>query len=158
MKIKAQKLEIGAGSARNPDSGWTYHDAQKLDGIDVVCDFMDLLDHVEEGSVKYLKAIHCLEHVGTMDVGPLFAILFKLMSKGGRIVIKVPNLQWHAQLLGEGRDEESIIYCFGGQLDKFDFHKTGFTPKVLKRHLEQAGFNAVAIQAETEIIATAYKE
>ena len=67
-------------------------------------------------------------------------------------------MQWHAQLLSEGRDEEAVLYCFGGQLDEYDFHKTGFTPKILKRYLEQAGFSALSIEATTEIMATGYKE
>ena len=157
-KIKAEKLELGAGTSRNPDGGWTYQDVQKLDGIDIVCDMLDIDDHVEEGSVKYLKSVHCFEHVPTNKVGPLFEKLFKIMSKGGRIMVRVPNLQWHAQLLAEGRDEEAVLYCFGGQLDEYDFHKTGYTPKILKRHLEQAGFSAVSIEGNTEIMASAYKE
>ena len=157
-KLVCDKLEIGAGDARNPDAGWLYQDIEALPGIDVVCDFLKIDEFVEEGSVKYLKAVHCLEHIGTSDVAPLFEKLYKIMGKGSRILIRVPNLQFHAQLLSEGRDEEAVTYCFGGQLDQWDFHKTGYTPKILKRHLENAGFSAVQIQPETEIIASAYKE
>jgi len=158
QKIKAEKLELGAGNFKNPDSGWHYQDIQKLPGIDIVCDMLDIDNCVEEESVKYLKAVHCIEHIPTNKVGELFGKLFKIMAKGGRIMIKVPNLQWHAQLLGEGRDEEAVLYCFGGQLDEFDFHKTGYTPKILKRYMEQAGFSAVSIDVKTEITASAYKE
>ncbi len=155
---KVEKLEVGSGGVLNPDGGWTYHDIEKMPNVDIVCDMMDLDKEVEADSVKFLKCVHALEHNPTKDVPKVLEKFYKIMAKGGRVLIRVPNLQWHAQLLSEGRDEEAVLYCFGGQLDKYDFHKTGFTPKILKRLMEQAGFSALSVEANTEIMVTGYKE
>jgi hypothetical protein len=41
------------------------------------------------------------------------------MAKGGRVLIQSAKFTVACQLLSEGRDEEAVLYCFGGQLDKY---------------------------------------
>ena len=61
------------------------------------------------------------------------------------------------QLLLEDHEKEAIHYAFGGQLDKYDYHKTAFTPKILKDALERNGFTVETMIGQTSIACTAYK-
>lgn len=162
-KLKPEKLEVGAGKRRNNDTGWTYNDVQKIEGIDIVCDIRDLLEHVEEGCVRQLRACHVLEHFPTNEIDKVVGIFNKLMEQDGQIYIEVPNFQAHANLVMQGRDEEAVLYAFGGHLDEYDRHLTGFTPKILKRVLEMNGFTGVQIRPLSEqntgtMVATAFKK
>lgn len=157
VKKEVKKLELGAGDLRNLEPGWTYHDIQELEGIDIVCDLLDIREHVKEGKVRQLRACHVLEHIPTPKQEDVFAILYDLLAKNGRLYIEVPNFSWHAQLVMQGRDEEAVVYAFGGHLDEYDAHMTGFTPKILERRLKNAGFGGISIEPGSSIKATAYK-
>lgn len=156
MEIK--RLEIGAGNRRNPEKDWAYQDVKKLDGIDLVCDIKDLKKHLKDKTLEQINARHVLEHFGTQEVDGVLQIIYDLLQQDGKLFIEVPNFMYHAKLVFENRDEEAVIYAFGGQLDEYDFHKTGFTPKILQRKLEYIGFEIINIapQQGNEGVLTVY--
>jgi hypothetical protein len=91
-----------------------------------------------------------LEHFGHAEIPPILAAWRRVLKPGGTLRISVPDLDrivkiyrknWkHFQTPGNA-PWTGLIY--GGQLDAYDFHKTGFNLCWLKFLLEGAGFEAV---------------
>lgn len=127
-------------------SGFTHHDVKPLNGIDIVCDLLDISKHVNNNSCDKIHFTHALEHFPTKQVPEVLQIVKNLLKEGGELYIEVPNFAWHATLiLNEHRDRDAVYYCFGGQEDEWDYHKTGFTPLILKEDLEKAGFKNIRV-------------
>jgi predicted SAM-dependent methyltransferase len=137
------KLDLGSG---NPDQGevqpegYVLNDIEPHKNIDLVCDIKDLTEFVPERSCSEIRASHILEHFGTKEVVEIVKIVKFLLVDGGMFTIFVPNFRWHAELMMTGNDEMAVHYAFGGQLDQYDYHKTGFSPKILRKLLEENGF------------------
>lgn len=147
-------IDLGSG---NPDvgeiqpKGYILQDIEKHKNISLVCDILDIEKHIKKGQCNRIRASHVLEHFPTDQIPSILSMLYGLLEKGGTIEIHVPNFRWHAQLIAEGRDEEAVHYCFGGQMDQYDFHKTAFTPKILEKLLINAGFKIESIEEEHSI-------
>jgi predicted SAM-dependent methyltransferase len=149
------KLILCAGSRHI--EGYKHHDVKALDGIDYACDLYDIGKHVENGSCDEVQMTHALEHFSTAETQKVLTLMKDLLKKGGTLYIEVPNFQWHAQLALGGRDRDAIHYCFGGQEDEYDFHKTGFTPTLLTEELANAGFKVQRIDPASSISCWAEK-
>lgn len=156
------KVDIGAGDPRDGESspeGYLKQDVDpSIPGLDIVCDFKDLLSKLGPESCQALRASHVLEHFGIHEQTENFQMLYELLEPGGEIEIIVPNFAWHCGLvLMEGKDEDAVYYAFGGQLDEWDYHKYGFTPKLLEKHLKEAGFRDIVIYPNSSIECKAKK-
>lgn len=149
------KLILCAGTRHI--SGFNTHDVKQLGGIDFVCDLFDIGKHVQDGSCEEIHFTHALEHFPQKDTQRVLGLIYKLLSTNGRVYIEVPNFSWHASLLLEGKQREAVYYAYGGQLDEWDFHKTGFTYQILKEELEKAGFREITIQGADSLSARAIK-
>lgn len=149
------KLVISAGSRLIP--GWTHHDVKPLPGIQIVCDIMELGDKVSPESCEKIQFTHALEHFSSHDVPKVLSLIRTLLIPGGELYLEVPNFAWHAQLVMEGKDEEAVYYAFGGQLDEWDYHKTGFTPHLLVKRLQEAKFAQIQASDGASIGCYCYK-
>jgi predicted SAM-dependent methyltransferase len=149
------KLIISAGDRRI--QGFTHHDVRNLPGIDIVCDLWDLPENVTQESCSEIQFTHALEHFPTADTQQVLTLIWGLMAPGAKLYIEVPNFAWHAQLVQEGRERDAVYYAFGGQLDEYDFHKTGFTPAILEEELLKAGFINIKLQPASSISVTCQK-
>lgn len=138
-------------------NGYKHHDVQNLPGIDYVCDLFDIGKYVEDGSCEEVQFTHALEHFPTKETQTVLSLLSKLLKDGGKLYLEVPNFAWHAQILKEGRERDAVYYAFGGQLNEWDFHKTGFTKGILEEELQLAGFKDIRIQDGSSLTAFATK-
>lgn len=137
--------------------GWKHHDVFPLKGIDYVCDLLDIEKHVKPESCTDIQFTHALEHFPQKETQKILLLIKSLMKEGGRLYIEVPNFMWHASLLMEGKQREAVYYAFGGQIDEYDFHKTGFTYQILKEELEKAGFRNIQISGSDCLMANCIK-
>jgi predicted SAM-dependent methyltransferase len=138
-----KRLVFGAGDRRI--EGAVHHDVLPLPGIDIVCEFFDL----PEEHYDRIDMTHVLEHFPTADTQKVLA---KLRRMTDELYIEVPNFRWHAEILiMENRERDAVYYAFGGQNDIWDFHKTGFTPDILKEELTKAGFTIVTLSPGSSI-------
>lgn len=145
-----QTLVIGAGERRV--EGAVHHDIQDLPGIDIVCDFWDLLEHVKKSSCKEIHMTHVLEHFPMKDVQKVLLLVKSLLASTGRLYLEVPNFYWHALgMLANPRDRQMVEYAFGGQLNEYDFHFNGFTPEILHDDLTSAGFEVTELRPNSSI-------
>lgn len=121
--------------------GYKHHDVLDLAGIDYVCELFDIGKFVAPEGCEEIHFTHALEHFPASDTQNVLELIRGLLVTGGRLYLEVPNFAWHAKLVMEGKDKDAVYYAFGGQLDEWDFHKTGFTPRILEEQLELAGFS-----------------
>ena len=146
------KLILGANQRQL--EGWTHHDVKPYPGIDIVCDIWDIGNHVSPNTCEAIQLTHVLEHFSKKEVPKLLDIVKNLLTPGGTFYLEVPNFAWHAELVTQGKAEEAVYYAFGGQLDEWDFHKTGFTPTILEKTLTEAGFTDIDIDGWQSLSAT----
>lgn len=155
------KLDLGSGNPEEGEiqpAGYVLQDAVAHKNISLVCRIEDLDKHVKKGQCQKIRASHVIEHFPTNEIVPMLRVWHSLLEDNGELEIHTPNLRWHAALFLDDRDEEAINYMFGGQRDDLDFHKTGFTPRVLMIRLNEAGFKIVDCVAENSIHINAVKE
>ena len=153
------KIDIGSGDPTTlelQEAGYILNDIEPHKGIDLVCDILDLKKHLKEGQCAEVRCSHILEHFGKVDLIKVIRIVHFILKKGGVFNIIVPNLKWQVQFLGND-DERAVYYIFGGQLDKYDYHKTGFTVDILTRLLTNNGFAITELKEKTSIECKAIK-
>lgn len=153
-------IDLGAGDPSTNEQqakGYLKQDIAAYPGIDLVCDIKDLRQYINEGECDKIRMSHVLEHFGTKESDTIIKMVYDLLSPRGIFEVIVPNFRWHMRLVTEGKDKEAVYYAFGGQLDKWDYHKTGFTPNILFDKLKSAGFADVQIEEQTSIICKAIK-
>jgi predicted SAM-dependent methyltransferase len=154
------RLDIGSGNPTQGEqqpNGFVLNDIETHSNIDIVCDIKNLGYVIPDGYCSEVRASHILEHF-TKDEGVgVIKMVWKLLEKGGQFTIFVPNFKWHAELMLTGNDEMAVHYAFGGQLDEYDQHKTAFSPKILKKRLEENGFTVKQMIDGTSISCVAIK-
>ena len=152
----SKRLIICAGERIKP--GWATHDVQNFPNIDIQCEFWDLPQYVEAGSMKEIEFTHALEHFPMEQSVTVLHAIWNLLEDGGKLYIEVPNFYWHAQEIIENPSNRQIIeYAFGGQLNKWDFHYNGYTPQILEEDLNQAGFDIEFLHPNSSIECMAVK-
>lgn len=152
--VKGMKLDIGSG---NPAEGenqagndYVLQDISAHPGISIVCDIRDLDKHVEDDFCSEIRASHVLEHFHSKElIFHILPMLKKCLQKDGILNIIVPNFEYHCELLKSGQDELAVFYAFGGGLDEFDHHYTGWTPRLAVKWLTEAGFDIVDFKVDT---------
>jgi predicted SAM-dependent methyltransferase len=159
--VKGMKLDIGAGDPATGHEvqakGFVLNDIEAYDGIDLVCNILDLPLYVNKEQCSVIRASHVLEHFTNKQVKEVLDIIHSLLEPKGKVEIIVPNLEWHAGLIIEGYHEDAIRYIFGGQQDQWDIHKTGFTANTLYDKVVAAGFNVDEVLNESSITLHAHK-
>lgn len=85
---------------------------------------------------------HTLEHLSRNEVGPALDEWTRIMKEdGGELRLLLPNLEWAAKHIMNGEiDSDVLNVLFGAQTYKENFHKMGFTQKMLEELLTRKGF------------------
>ena len=159
--VIGNKWDLCCGNPSEGESqadGFFLHDVNKdIPGLDLACNLLDLDKHLENNSVDHFRLSHAIEHFTIPEGKKILKMLFKLLKTDGKLTIIVPNFLWHAELLRSGQEEQAVYYCFGGQLDEYDIHKTAYTPTILKNRLQEAGFALISLLDESSITVEAIK-
>ena len=156
-----KKIDLGSGSIKDGESspeGYLRQDIDPtIEKLDIICDIRELDKHVKPESCDEIRASHVMEHFPTKEIPGLFKMIYGLIKPGGIFNIIVPNFKYHSALALNNNDEMAVNYAFGGQLDEYDFHKTGFTPAILVNRLIEAGFTIDGLLQSTSITCIAKK-
>lgn len=140
-----RRLHIG-GAARV--EGWEIFDANAGPHVDHQGEACDL-SRFPDDTFAELYASHVLEHFDFADeVLPVLAEWRRVLRPGGTLYVSVPDMERLCQLYLRARglpDKRKMIMCmfFGGHVDCYDYHLTGFDEDYLKRFLEEAGFHSI---------------
>lgn len=148
------KIDIGAGNPsegeNQADFGYVLQDAEPHIGIDIVCDIRDLKKHIPDNFCSEIRASHVLEHFHYTELlSSILPMLKDLLTHDGELNIIVPNFEWHCDLIKQGLDEKAVFYAYGGGLDKYDHHYTGFTPRLAYIWLEQVGLDIIDFKVDS---------
>ncbi|GAA4246928.1 methyltransferase domain-containing protein [Azospirillum formosense] len=145
-----------------PEEGWRELrlDIDPKVDPDIVASMTDMA-LVPDGSVDAVWSSHNLEHLDPQDVPVALREFLRVLKPGGMLLLTVPDLQAVAKLVAEDRLDEAlyesrqgpirpldVVYGYGPALaagNRFMAHRTGFTPNLLGRLLQETGFEPVAI-------------
>lgn len=139
------RLHIGGHERRE---GWTIMDTLPGPQVDLIGNCRDL-SQFADGSVDEVYASHVYEHLSYQnELVPAFEEAYRVLKKGGLFRLGVPDLEVICRLfLKPGQSMENrghlMRIMLGGQIDDFDYHKSGFWFDALKDVLTQIGFTGV---------------
>ena len=148
------KIHVGSGGVHK--EGFINQDIRDVPGVEIVCDALDLRDHVEPKAVSYFYSRHFFEHL-TFDQGKEFVkIQHDLLMDGGFIEMVLPDLEYHCWQILHPRPSEHIDRLnmtvhqhargslFGWQRESneslWDVHKSGYTYQDMVNLLSASGF------------------
>ncbi len=138
------KLHIGGTETKE---GWSVLNIQQVPGVDYVGDIQNM--PFDDGAVDEIYACHILEHLSYQgELQKALKECRRVLKPGGVFRISVPNLLVLCGLLcTPGIDPSEQMHLmriiYGGQVDEYDHHKTGFTVDLLASFLSQAGFETM---------------
>lgn len=150
------------------NDSWVFIDLYVDDPKIVKMDARRLEYNDEEADEIYSS--HLLEHLETAEIISTLAEWWRVLKRGGKLRLNVPDMEWAAKcLLGQEKSSyfdtpQKILEIFyGSQSHEGEFHKTGFTDYILKNYLEITGFVDIEIKKKYEahdmncLLATAQK-
>ena len=147
--IMSLKIEFGSGGPSARD-GYLSCDVRDLDGVDYVCEAIDIVNHVNENSVDEIYSRHFFEHLTFYDGVRLVSSWIKILKKGGIMEMILPDIDYHArQWIEHGGDNSHARAGFWGWQRRvetgaiWDIHKSGYNFKTLNKLLWNAGFNNI---------------
>jgi predicted SAM-dependent methyltransferase len=149
-KEEGVKLHLGCGNIIIP--GFINADITPHQGVDLICDLNNLNELKTQswyGKVTFIYLSHVLEHFETERVPFLLKELYEILGENGTIRISVPDLDKICILYVKNFDwfkpphNPWLGLIYGGQTDKYDFHKTGFNFCYLEWLLSNTGFTNI---------------
>lgn len=162
-------LHVGCGAAdsqslhqrfRGPDWREIRLDLDPSVAPDVVASITDMRP-IAADSVDAVWSSHNLEHLSAHEVPIALAEFLRVLKPGGVALITLPDLQQVAEFIVADKLEDVAYESPAGPIMPLDCvyglgraiagghplmaHRTGFTEKTLRKHLERAGFRDVRI-------------
>jgi len=144
--LSPMKLHIGGHAKQD---GWRIFDSLDSDIVDFIGHCSDL-SRFPKGSCSDLYCSHVIEHLSHVgETGTTLQGFKRVLKPNGKLMIAVPDLRVLSRLfvredLDIGQRNLVMRMMFGGQVDEYDFHKTGFDFDMLQGALITAGFSNVA--------------
>jgi predicted SAM-dependent methyltransferase len=137
------KLDIGSGGPSPLGPDWIGIDSCCV-GADVTAEMSAL--PFDDDCVHAVFSSHALEHVGKRHVPFVLAEWFRVLKAGGRLTIRVPDLEWCCRWWLDHQDDGwDLDVLFGNQAHDGEYHKTGFNEAILRDQAERAGFCVLSV-------------
>jgi len=137
-----KKLEIGSGN--KPMEGYLHFDIRDDVNADVVGDATAL--PFKEGEFGEVFSRFFLEHLPRAQARVALSEMYRVLAKGGRLEIIVPNISYFFKLfLNEtGQKKEwALNKIYGFENYEKDHHFFGYDEENLAKFLEDAGFSNI---------------
>ncbi len=148
-KKKILNINLGCGTHIMKGPGWLNVDNFELskEKSFLKADIRNL-DIIENESVDYIICDQVLEHMAMADVPVVLFNIKRILKKGGRAVIIVPDFedaarQWLSQNFNVGYDPMKYHWfsevVYGNQAHEGEFHKTPMSARYLDYNLSAVG-------------------
>ncbi len=134
-------LDVGCGEDKYEcEEGETVTvDIREEVNPDYRCDIKSL--PFATSSFDIVHSSHVLEHMDRDDIDTALDEWIRVLKPDGEFRLVVPNLEWAAKKVIEDKiDNRALNVMYGAQDNPYDFHKIGFTPKIIERMLKARGF------------------
>lgn len=136
------KLHIGGEQIKE---GWKILNIKPNVGVDYIGDICNL-GQFPNDSIDEIYASHVFEHVLQRDALNVLVGIARVLKKGGKLYISVPDLEILCNIyLDPKAPKEVKVHAmrmmFGGQVDEFDIHYMGWNQELLFDYLQLAGFS-----------------
>ncbi len=125
------KLNLGCGN--DIRSGYINIDCRPLEGVDIIGDISDEAFMRGFTNAEEIIAYDVIEHFPRKEARRLLRLWSSLLKPGGLIKIRCPDIR-HASSLNMS-DENLELLLYGGQDYEQNYHRCGFTLKMLKELL-----------------------
>lgn len=142
------RLNIGCG--RMVLDGWTNCDVQVSPKAprppEILCDAREV--PLDDGCADELMALHLIEHFYLWEADGVLAEWRRLLRKGGKLILELPNLEDACRNLLRGtKDQMSMWPLYGdpSHEDPFMCHRWGYTPVTIAQLLSRNGFSKIKI-------------
>lgn len=139
-----RRLHLGCGHI--PIPGFCNVDAMTLPAVDIIDNIM-FLSKFPQDFADQIYACHVLEHIAHEEVIPTLQRWRSILRPGGELRISVPDIDRIVKIYSKNWEHFQtpgnspwIGLLYGGQGDRYDFHKTGFNFCWMSHLLEKAGF------------------
>lgn len=177
------KIEVGSGGA--PQPGYAHVDVdESMPDLHAVCRMGKEALPFPDNCATELLSNHSIEHVSWLDVEFVARDWFRVLSPGGRLFLRTPDLEFICKTYLAGKttkehpvDEGNMVKIFGdcgpahwaniklfaGQNYSGNFHYFAFDMEMLTQLLTRCGFigvkrlDIVPVFSPGEIQAEAYK-
>ncbi len=96
----------------------------------------------EDNSVDFIYSSHFIEHLYKSETQKILVEAYRVLKKGGRIRITVPNLEYAISLYQSGHKEDFLEFFFPNSQNesKLGTHRYMYDFGLLKLLLENSGF------------------
>jgi len=93
----------------------------------------------EDGSIDGILCMMALEHISKFQVMPTLIEFNRVLKKGAKFIILVPNFLWILeQFIKKPNAYWEMDMIFGIQTHDGEYHRTGFTREILTEYFEFA--------------------
>ncbi len=141
----SRKLHIGGKEYKE---GWEILNIMDGAHIDHLGDAKNMA-LFEDDSFMEIYSSHTLEHFSyKMELQQVLKEWYRILKVGGRLYVSVPDLERLCEMfLDKKKTFKERFYImrmmYGGQINEFDFHYTGFSEGILTFYLKKAGFKNI---------------
>lgn len=124
-------LDVGCGD---------YKTHSRLIGVDAYNPAAEVKAYMwdlpfEDDSIDGIVSLHSMEHISKYKVPDTLLEFQRVLKPGARFLILVPNLIWVLQRFIDNPNLNwEMDMIFGSQDGEGQFHKTGFTPEIIKQY------------------------
>lgn len=153
------RINYGCGRRIAEGEGWINVDAVVNPKAPRAPEVLHALEFNADGSVvagtplddecaDELHAMHVIEHVREYEAPYVMLEWKRLIKKGGRLVLELPNIEAASRNLIAGMRPQMWQFAFygdGSTKDPYNLHKFGYTPSSIRQLVEGAGFKNVQI-------------
>lgn len=145
---RVRVADIGAGYSspwfgNSDEVELVRFDGQEETAPDFRCDVRHL--PAPDESFDIVHSRHVLEHFGRAEVVSTLREWLRVLRVGGELRLNLPNVEFAMRRfleVEEGKAEWDQYWgwqLYGSQSDRYDYHKTGFTPRILRNLLTAIG-------------------
>lgn len=116
-------------------------------GIDILADVFNVSLPFKNNSINRIRSSHCLEHVSYKNTVNILKEWKRVLKPGSRIDIYQSNFNFKAVtwvIRSILKKEAEPGFIMGSHIG-YDEHKTFFTPTLLRKNLEDAGFKNIKV-------------
>lgn len=157
--LRQNPLRLELGSGRSPSEGFLHCDGYLAPHIDFVFD-MERKWIFPTECADVIRAYHLIEHFSHTSVRQIVARWVASLKPGGTLELKTPNFRWIVDRYLAGdlpnfyeshpwmREFDLFGILFGGQENKYNFHKNAFGRERPEALLLECGCASVELLAE----------